>query len=669
MSGKVDLEAEIAKYRARKEGQPSEPVPENANVDGTPSAEPVEKTDSNDGSVPNSDGRKIGTKEIHQAQEILNRYKQGKSNLEKRIISNEQWWKMRHWGELSDSASAVESDPLRPRPVSAWLFNSIANKHADAMDNYPEPTVLPRELSDEQAAQALSDVLPVVLEHNNYEQTYSDGWWQKLKGGSMCQAVLWNSRKDNGIGDIDITNIDLLNLYWESGVSDIQKSPNLFYLSLEDTEALKQRYPEFTNKTGGDAISVSKYKYDDDVDTSKKSTVVDWYYKVWDGTKCKLHYCKYCGDTVLYASENDPQYAERGFYDHGKYPFIIDTMFRAEGSPCGFGYIDIMKDCQMYIDKLNQVLLEHTVKMTNKRYFVKANGNVNEAEFADMRKRFVHVQGNLTDEDIREIKVEPLDNAVMDVLQLKIDELKETSGNRDFSQGGTTSGITAASAIAALQEAGSKLSRDMLKSTYVAYTQVCYLVIELMRQFYDTQRYFRITGTDGRSQFIQFDNRGLIPQSAGSIDGIDLGEREPVFDVVCKASRRSPFSKASQNEFAKELYGLGFFNPQMSDQALACLDMMDFDGKQEVVQRVQQNGTMYQQIVALQQQLAQLQAIVTRQMPQQQAGMIQGAGMPNTQATSTGDSSQLAKIFDDAAENSAVNKARERAQNVTNISQ
>lgn len=665
----MDIEEEIAKYkamfRAEKKGQLAESVTENANEDGT---QAVETTD---GRVPNDDGKKIGTKEIHEAQEILNRYKQGKANLEKRIISNEQWWKMRHWGELSDSASAVESDPLRPRPVSAWLFNSIANKHADAMDNFPEPTVLPRELSDEQTAQTLSDVLPVVLEHNNYEQTYSDGWWQKLKGGSMCQAVLWNSRKDNGIGDIDICNIDLLNLYWESGVSDIQKSPNLFYLSLEDTEALKQRYPEFANKSGGDAIAVSKYKYDDNVDTSEKSTVVDWYYKVWDGTKCKLHYCKFCGDTVLYASENDPEYADRGFYDHGEYPFVIDTMFRVEGSPCGFGYIDIMKDCQMYIDKLNQVVLEHTVKMTNKRYFIKANGSINEDEFADQRKRFVHVAGNLTDEDIREIKVEPLDNAVMNVLQLKIDELKETSGNRDFSQGGTTSGITAASAIAALQEAGSKLSRDMLKSTYYAYTKMCYLVIELMRQFYDTQRYFRITGKDGSQQFVQFDNSGLVPQSAGSIDGFDLGEREPIFDITCKASRRSPFSKASQNEFAKELFGLGFFNPQLSDQVLACLDMMDFDGKQEVVQRVQQNGTMYQQIMQLQQQVAQLQAVITGQMPQQ-TGAPQGAGqpMPSGQAQqSSGDSSQLAKIFDDAAENSTVDKARERAQNVTNISQ
>ena len=192
-----------------------------------------------------------------------------------------------------------------------------------------------------------------------------------------------------------------------------------------------------------------------------------------------------------------------------------------------------------------------------------------------------------------------------------------------------------------------------------------------LRQFYDTQRYFRITGKDGSQQFVQFDNSGLIPQSAGSMGGFDLGERTPIFDIVCKASRRSPFSKAAQNEFAKELFGMGFFNPQLSDQVLACLDMMDFDGKQEVVQRVQQNGTMYQQIQMLQQQVAQLQAIITGQMPQQ-TGSVQGAGqpMPSGQIKQTsGDSSQLAKIFDDAAENSIVNKAREKAQNVTNISQ
>jgi len=78
-----------------------------------------------------------------------------------------------------------------------------------------------------------------------------------------------------------------------------------------------------------------------------------------------------------------------------------------------------------------------------------------------------------------------------------IEELKETRGNRDFSQGGTTSGVTATSAIAALQEAGSKLSRDMIKGSYHAFTQIACLVIRLIRQFYDEPRAFRILGEQG----------------------------------------------------------------------------------------------------------------------------------------------------------------------------
>ena len=86
--------------------------------------------------------------------------------------------------------------------------------------------------------------------------------------------------------------------------------------------------------------------------------------------------------------------------------------------------------------------------------------------------------------------------------QSRIEELKEISGNRDMTQGGTTGGVTAASAIAALQEAGSKLSRDMLKSAYRAFSRQCYLMIELMRQFYDEQRIFRIVGPSGENQFL-----------------------------------------------------------------------------------------------------------------------------------------------------------------------
>lgn len=543
---------------------------------------------------------KIGKEQVHKAIETLKKYKAGKANLENRIIENEQWYKLRHWQEMAKKDHSAK-DKDRPQPTSAWLFNSIANKHADAMDNYPEPAVLPREETDRKTARTLSSVLPVILERGNFEDTYSDAWWYKLKFGTCVYGVFWDNSLEDGLGDIAVKQCDILNLFWEPGIKDIQQSRNFFHTALCDNDLLKSRYPEQlkTASLGGGSIETAKYIYDDSVDTSEKSVVVDWYYKVFSNGHEVLHYCKFVNDTVLYASENE-QGMENGFYEHGEYPFVFDTLFVVEGTPCGYGYIDIMKDSQMYIDELNQALLEHTVKLSRKRFWAPMGSVINEEELLDWSKPIVHYTGN--GDGIKEFKLEPLDSSVINALQLKIDELKETSGNRDFSQGGTTSGVTAASAIAALQEAGSKLSRDMLKSSYRSFTRVNRLIIELIRQFYTEPRCFRITGEMGEQQFATLDN-GMMKQGG-------LKEREPVFDINVTAQRKSSFARISQNELAKEMYNMGFFNPQLADQAIMCIDMMDFEGKENLLQKIQQNSQLLQQFSQMAQTALQLAKIV-----------------------------------------------------------
>lgn len=131
----------------------------------------------------------IGAAEAAAALQTLQRYKAGKAALDKRLIDNELWFRMGHWKNYRDPLM-----PGKAQPSSGWLFNSIANKHADAMDNYPEPMVLPRAADDQATAQALSSVLPVVLEQADYEQVYSDVWWRKLKqasSGTRRRAAGW----------------------------------------------------------------------------------------------------------------------------------------------------------------------------------------------------------------------------------------------------------------------------------------------------------------------------------------------------------------------------------------------------------------------------------------------------------------------------------------------
>ena len=547
----------------------------------------------------------IGTEQVAKATALLQRYKTGKAALDKRIVDNELWFRMQHWANYQN-----EMMEGKPKPSSGWLFNSIANKHADAMDNYPEPNVLPRAADDEQTAKVLSKILPVLLEQAEYEQVYSDTWWRKLKQGTGVKGIFWDPGLRNGVGDISIKSMDLLMMYWEPGVMDIQDSPHLFSLAVADNEQLKAQYPQLEGHTGS-TLEVAKYIHDQSIDTSDKSVVVDWYYKkAREDGRPVLHYCKFCNGVVLYASENDPALAERGFYDHGRYPFVFDALFMEEDSPAGFGYIDVMKECQTAIDKMNHAMDENVLLSSRQRYVLSDTAGVNEEELTDLSRDIIHVVGRLNDDSFRPLQTAGLQGNSLSYRNSRIEELKEISGNRDMTQGGTAGGVTAASAIAALQEAGSKLSRDMLKSAYRAFAKECCLIIELMRQFYDEERIFRITGKSGESEFVRFSGQVLRAQPARVVGGVELGSHEPVFDIVVSAEKKSTFSRLSQNETAKECYQLGFFAPANADAALAALEMMDFEGIEKVRQRVRQNGTLAQQLARMQAQMAQLTGLL-----------------------------------------------------------
>ena len=425
----------------------------------------------------------IGTEQVAKATALLQRYKTGKAALDKRIVDNELWFRMQHWANYKN-----EMMEGKPKPSSGWLFNSIANKHADAMDNYPEPNVLPRAADDEQTAKVLSKILPVLLEQAEYEQVYSDTWWRKLKQGTGVKGIFWDPGLRNGVGDISIKSMDLLMMYWEPGVMDIQDSPHLFSLAVADNE-----------------------------------------------------------------------------------------------------------------------------------------------------------------------------------------QLKEISGNRDVSQGGTTSGLTAASAIAALQEAGSKLSRDMLKSAYRAFAKECYFIIDLMRQFYDESRVYRITGDSGQPEYVQFSGAMLQPQPGGMIGGVELGSHEPVFDITVSAAKKSTFSRLSQNETAKECYQMGLFAPANADAALAVLDMMDFEGIEKVRERVQQNGTLYTQLQQAMEQLQKLSAIIDQQNGTNMSAMAGAAaqaagttgGGSGGQTTAKTATNGLGAVVGGGG-NSLATQAAKRAMNVNN---
>lgn len=559
----------------------------------------------------------IGAEQVKVFLRVLEEYKSGKVHTEQRILESENWWKLRN-SVVEQQNTNIGKDGGYTS-VSGWLHNVIVSKHADAMDAFPEPNILPREEGDKGEARMLSAIVPCILEQNHFESTYSDAMWQKIKTGTGVYKIIWDKSKLNGLGDIAVERVNLLNIYWEPGVTDIQKSRYFFHTELWDKDILEQKYPELEGKLKGQSFVSTKFLYDDHVNTENKHTVIDVYYHKYIGGKNTLQYCKFVGDHVIYATENDverptreavdpmtgqpivveagPSAAERGLYDHGMYPYVFDALFPIEGSPCGYGFVDLCRSPQTTIDLLNTSFVKNAQAGAVPRYFSRGDGAINEKEFLDLSKPIVHTTGNVDDKALRVIEHNSLDGNYINVYDRAVQELRETSGNTETSTGNTGSGVTAASAIAALQEASGKGSKDSTRAAYRAYSQLVELCIELIRQFYDMPRQFRILGQYGAEQYVSYTNARLQQQAQGNDFGQDGGFRLPVFDIKVSAQKKNVYTKVAQNELAVQFFQMGFFNPQMTDQTLMCLDMMDFDGKDGIMQKVAENGTMYQKLL------------------------------------------------------------------------
>ena len=334
---------------------------------------------------------------------VLQKYKAGKQSLERRVIAAENWWKLRNRFEEDKRPGASSAGDFRA--VSGWLHNVIVSKHADAMEAYPEPVILPREPDDRAEAELLSAVVPCILEQNAFERTWSDAMWQKLKTGTAAYRVGWDPDKLGGLGDISIERVDLLNLFWEPGIADIQRSKFVFFTHLEDNDELEEEFPQLRGRLRGNPFTATRFLYDDAVSLDGKSTVVEAYYRRKRAGRTVLHYVKYVGDTVLYSTEEDTPQASPfrgkcpvrtlgdggaklgqvpssdpaalsvslsldsspeggakneapGLYAHGRYPFVLDPLFPVEGSPCGYGFVDLCHNNQTAIDLMRSAIIK-----------------------------------------------------------------------------------------------------------------------------------------------------------------------------------------------------------------------------------------------------------------------------------------------------------------------
>lgn len=552
--------------------------------------------------------RPIGEDEIREAFTKLEKFKAAKRDLDSRIKSEEEWWKLLQW-------QMTRAGKTEYQPASAWTFNAITSKHADMMDSIPKVTCLPREKTDEQAASVLTDIFPAVLDNTDWERVYSKHSWYLIKHGVSIYGVFWDKHLTEGLGDVGIRNVNVLNFFCEPDIEDIQQSSDIFIVSLCSIDKLNKLYPEHEGSFAGYAsgFNVNYYETDRNVDMSDKALVIDWYYKkVNEYGKEVLHYAKFCPGVLLFASENEDMYTE-GWYAHGRYPFEVDVLYPIGGTWYGYGIIKAAGSPQLAIDSLDYSIMRYTKLKSKPRFIYTESLGMNIDEFANWEQDFLKVEGMITPENLKQVDIDSLDSFILNVRESKITELKETIGNRDVNSGGTVGGVTSGAAIATLQEAGNKGSRDIINASYRIVQRVALQALELMRQFYTESRVFRVIGEGTAYNYVEFSNEMIAGKEVA--EGGVIFNVKPIFDIKIIAQKKSPFSSLSQNETMVNLYNMGIFNPENAQMALITIEMMEFEGKDKVIEYIKQGQTLMNVIEQQKQIMAQ---------QQQQLMMLQG---------------------------------------------
>lgn len=498
--------------------------------------------------------------------EALETYKLYKSEREpfiQRIRDNDKFYRDSYEHLTTGLSTEMECD-------TPFVFAAIENCRADAIDNYPAANVIERDPEGTKAAQLLSKVVEAQLEICDFKAVYKENIRNKLKYGTAVYGVFY----DRDTESIDIRSVDLLDIYVDMHVPNIEDSKFVFISAAVENSLLREKYPHFAELFSDDARVES---LEDMYSVKDRTIIVDCYYKKSDGT---VHLMKLCDGNVIAATEDMDGY-ECGLYSHGRYPVVFDVLYPDAHSPFGFGMIDIGKTTQIEINKLDRAITENIMCAAKPRYLAKRNGGINEEEFCDIQKSIVHYEGDT--EAIRAIDHISINDYFLTHRERKKEELKEILANRDFQQGSTMGGVTAASAIETLKQAGEKRSRAIINDSYDSYKAIVYMVIELMRQFFDRERVYRINDSMGRKAFAAFSNSMMYGNGVGHSGGL----RELMFDIDVVIQRENPYSRESINNTILNLWSKGLFSPDNRDMAVVALKNMQFDGKERLIADLQ----------------------------------------------------------------------------------
>lgn len=510
--------------------------------------------------------------------------------------------------------------PAARAPQLHTLRSTLVNCIADQMDNMPEARMIPERSDLVRVADDLTDITGHVMERNEYERLHRERVEDFFVTGTSVTQIVWDDDMQGtgeSRGDVALLRWPIESFYWDPVCDDIQDGRAVYKASWKPQSWFAEHYPDTAPYvgTGPYESTVSKpdtmYRIGGDEDVV---LLLEYWYRTYDAKKRRyaVHMALVAGNALLECSERD---YPKGLYSHGLYPFVLDVYTRIEGSPVGNGIMWEFGNMQRYVNRYAQYIDANARAASKMRLLVRKDADINNNDLMDWNVNVIEGK-NIDDMAVRWFQSSPLSGLVNVQMRQFQDDIKMDSGQNQFTRGEGGSGVTAASAITALQEAGGKTARMRTASLHAGFKRIAEQVLWLISQFYDKERRIILrgleaqTGTEREVAISTSRIYGENGKKAGSLP-------PPPYTVRIQVQRRNPMRIQAENEMLLQMYAMAAQGGTPIPLPVIA-QMLHFDGKDKIMPMLQQADQTAQQMQMLAQQNEQLQ--VQLQQTQEQAG-------------------------------------------------
>ena len=520
---------------------------------------------------------------------------------------------MKKWQEYMSAYEGTyfknESRPdYKSNQVSNLVFSTIEAIRPIMTDNNPTFIAVPTSPEGQEFSTDVQMALDFEWEREKLATKLPAQLIPMLVYGTAVWFVQWNG-KEGEYGNINIKPIDPFNIFPDPLAENIDNSEYIVYATYKNANQLKQMFPNKASAIEGSRINMSELVANRDENDSQEENqvlVLEMWCRDWttmDENVKDEQVLKYPKGRVITCL---PELGiilddKKNPYKDGKFPFVLMKNYDVPFKFWGVGEVEQILSPQIYINELTNQIIDNAKSTANMQWIIDKNSGIGQGKLTNRPGLVIRKNPG---SEVRRDTPPPMPTYVRETIDVMKADIQDISGVLDSLKGEKQTGVVAASAILALQEASQSRIRLKIKIMESNLSELANMVYSRMQQFWKLDRWVRITDIEGNPLFREIGQRVL----------------QNDYDLKVQAGSTMPVNKNAMMDLMIRLAQTNAEDGLPVVDRKAILEYLPVGDKKAITERFSELQAKQEQ-----QQLEQQQAeqqLQQQQLAQQQQGMM-----------------------------------------------